>query len=59
MANIRLDAVGLKNALAGQAGSLVLLKYSVVVSELGYVDGIGADLVNDSVLVIDTARPVP
>jgi len=31
---------------------------SVVVSELGDMDGICGDFVNDSVFIIDTARPV-
>ena len=37
---------------------LGFLKNLIMVSELGYLDGIGGDLVNNSVLVIDTAGPV-
>jgi hypothetical protein len=36
----------------------VFWKNSVMVSELGYMDGGGGNFVNDSVLVIDTTRPV-
>jgi hypothetical protein len=36
----------------------VFWKNSVMVSELSYMDGVGGNFANDSVLVIDTTRPV-